>query len=364
MKSFRPSANMSSSSDSFEDLYENAPCGYLTLRDGRIVRLNRTLAEWIGYTPDEAIGKPFSDYLNIAGRIFYETHVAPLLRMQGSLTEVALDLITKSGSRLPVFVSATERRDAEGKTLYTRVVLFKAAERRQYERGLIDSLKDEKHTAELREQFIAVLGHDLRNPLASIDAGARMLKRGPKRDERESLVLDMMQNTVTRMIGLIDDVLDFARGRMGGGIVVRRVECLVEPVLRQVVDELSTEARPIKTHFDVGLPVHGDAARIGQLASNLIGNALTHGAFDKPVVVRASIRGAVFKLSVSNTGKAIPPAALDKLFQPFVRGDVNDGAQGLGLGLYISSEIAKAHGGTLNVVSSDEETRFTFQMPL
>ena len=95
--------------ESLEDLYENAPCGYLSLRpDGRIVKVNLTFAKWIGFSPAELVGKRLHDLLNIAGRIFYETHFAPLLRMQGFFNEVALDLVTREGSRLPVLVNAAE----------------------------------------------------------------------------------------------------------------------------------------------------------------------------------------------------------------------------------------------------------------
>jgi sigma-B regulation protein RsbU (phosphoserine phosphatase) len=240
--------------EDLEDLYENAPCGYLSLDPrGRIFKVNKTLCSWIGYAPEQMLGKRLGDLLNIAGRMFYETHIAPLLRMQGFFNEVALDLLSRSGERLPVIANAAERRAADGSVISTRLTLLMAADRRRYEQGLLAArdqsrsseaaaraiLRDERETSELREQFIAVLGHDLRNPLASINAGARILLRRP-RDETETRVLHMMEATVTRMSGLIDNVLDFARGRLGGGITLSRdAKQPLEPVLRQVVDELS-----------------------------------------------------------------------------------------------------------------------------
>src|SRR5215208_1028071 len=102
------------SGEDLEDLYENAPCGYLSLRpDGRIVKVNVTLCSWIGYPAEALLGKRFLELLNIAGRMFYETHFAPLLRMQGFFNKVALDLVTAGGERLPVLANALERRDAE-----------------------------------------------------------------------------------------------------------------------------------------------------------------------------------------------------------------------------------------------------------
>jgi len=295
-------------SSDFEDLFENAPCGYLVLApDGRIVRINRTLCNWTGYSQSRFIGERVHQFLNMAGRIYYETHIAPLLRMQGFFNEFALDFLTESGERLAVIANAAELRTAEGSLVSTRLVMIRATDRRRYERELIDartvatdSLKSERETAELREQFIAVLGHDLRNPLAAISAGARILQRSGVLQEQKD-VLDMINTTVTRMSDLIGNVLDFARGRLGGGITLDRdANRPLTPVLEQVIDELRTASpeRSIETRIAITEPVHCDRTRIGQLASNLIGNALTHGTPDTPVRVAASTEGGVFEFSV------------------------------------------------------------------
>lgn len=115
--------------------------------------------------------------------------------------------------------------------------------------------------------------------------------------------------------------------------------------------------------LDLSAPVACDASRLSQLVSNLVANALTHGEEGGTVTVRAALEGEDLELSVSNTGEPIPPAALERLFQPFARGEIRPGRQGLGLGLYIASEIARAHGGTLTAASTAEETRFTLRMP-
>jgi sigma-B regulation protein RsbU (phosphoserine phosphatase) len=373
--------------EDLEDLYENAPCGYLSLDPGgRIFKVNKTLCTWVGYAPEHLVGKRLGDLLNVAGRMFYETHIAPLLRMQGFFNEVALDLVSQNGERLPVIANAAERRAADGSVISTRLTLLKATDRRRYERALLDArdqsrsseaaaranLEDERKTSELREQFIAVLGHDLRNPLASISAGARILLRQAKGEtetqiQTQTQVLQMMQTTVMRMSGLIDNVLDFARGRLGGGITLSRdANQPLQPVLQQVVDELRTAMpdRVIESDFRIAGPVNCDRSRIGQMVSNLLGNALTHGAPDKPVKIVASTDDGMFVLWIANAGEPIPEAALADLFQPFFRGTVRASLQGLGLGLHIASEIAKAHEGELAVTSTAEETRFTFRMPL
>ena len=223
-------------------------------------------------------------------------------------------------------------------------------------------LLGERETSELREQFIAVLGHDLRNPLASIAAGTKLLTRG-NRDAAP--ILALMQQSVARMSALIDNVLDLARGRLGGGIALNRATQSLEPVLNQVIAELRAgfPESQIDSDFDLTRQVDCDSGRVAQLFSNLLGNALTHGTPGAPVRVRANTHKDEFELSVANAGEPIPPEAINRLFQPFYR-VAQDSGQGLGLGLYIASEIARAHGGRLDVASSPLETRFTFRMSL
>lgn len=228
------------------------------------------------------------------------------------------------------------------------------------------SLLDERRVSELREQFIAVLGHDLRNPLASISAGTRLLGRDQP-ETKKAEILSLMASSVNRMAALIDNVLDLARARLGGGLTVNRsANVRLEPVLNQVVAELRSNAPDvvIEVELAIGEPVMCDAVRIAQLFSNLLGNGIAHGSRDEPILVRAACDDNAFELSVSNGGPPIPEAAMGKLFLPFSRGDDRPSGPGLGLGLYIASEIAKAHGGTLSVISKAARTQFTFRMPV
>jgi signal transduction histidine kinase len=228
------------------------------------------------------------------------------------------------------------------------------------------ALIGEREAAELRDQFIAVLGHDLRNPLASIQSGLSLLSR-TDRDLDRPAILGAMRGSVGRMAELITNVLDFARGRLGGGVSLDlEPDARLGPALEQVVDELRAAhpTRIIETDFALDRPVAADTARISQLLSNLVGNAIVHGAKDAPVRVGAATQGGAFELSVANAGDPIPPATLARLFQPFFRGGPARPRQGLGLGLYIASEIARAHGGALSVSSTPDETVFTLRIPL
>jgi signal transduction histidine kinase len=224
-------------------------------------------------------------------------------------------------------------------------------------------LASEQRSAELREQFIAVLGHDLRNPLASIAGGLRLL--GKKVDAEGAGWLTLMQVSVSRMSVLIDNVMDFARARLGEGIRLKLKEEPLEPHIRQIISEFENAHphRLITSVVDAPEKVRIDAGRIEQLLSNLLGNALAYGDPDKPVSVVARTIGEGFEISVSNQGPPIPDEAMPLLFTAFHRGDVQPNEKGLGLGLYIAQEIARAHGGEIHVASTPEQTTFTAEFP-
>ena len=226
-----------------------------------------------------------------------------------------------------------------------------------------ESLRQELEVAKIREQFVAVLGHDLRNPLASMVAGTRILAKSSL-DERARSVVLMMLKSADRMSNLVDNVMDFARGRLGGGISLKLTDAPLQPTLEQVVEELRSVwiDRQIDAEFRITHPTQMDHPRLAQLFSNLLGNALTHGSPDSPVKVVAETTPDAFELWIENAGEPIPEDALEKLFQPFTRPMDHASKEGLGLGLYIASQIAEAHGGTLSVTSSPEETRFTLRV--
>jgi signal transduction histidine kinase len=224
-------------------------------------------------------------------------------------------------------------------------------------------LAEERKTAELRDQFIAILGHDLRNPLGAISSSAQLLVK-MLTEEKLLKLARIIKNSAFRMNGLIENVLDFARGRLGEGIMLELVEENVDEALKQVVTELQTSSPDADINFRSNLaePVNCDIRRISQLFSNLLGNALTHGDKSAAIEVNATSADGVFELAVSNKAPRIPEATLKQLFQPFSRGKIKKEQQGLGLGLYIASEIANAHGGTLTVNSTEDQITFTFRL--
>jgi len=165
------------------------------------------------------------------------------------------------------------------------------------------------------------------------------------------------------MAGLIDDIMDLARARLGDGIPLKVEDTDLAATLLQVVGELA-EAHP-ERHIDANLllpvAVRCDGPKIAQLVSNLLANAIAHGSLDGKITLSARSTETGFELSVANGGEPIPAAALERLFQPFTRA-AGDGKQGLGLGLYIASEIARSHGGRLLVSSNADATVFTLSV--
>lgn len=227
------------------------------------------------------------------------------------------------------------------------------------------ALLQERETAELREQFIAVLGHDLRNPLFAISAGAEMLLRKHPDPAIEVRIRNIL-GSAQRATRLVDDVLDFARGRLGKGIPVDIQPCAD---LTEAVQQVVTEIRNVHPQRTIrasigdlqGLPC--DRARIAQLLSNLLANAVAHGDPEGDIEVIAQVEHGALMLGVKNQGH-IPEAILPHLFQPYSRPTGSTPQAGLGLGLYIASQIAQSHGGHLHVASTAQSgTLFTFSLP-
>jgi two-component system sensor histidine kinase/response regulator len=227
-------------------------------------------------------------------------------------------------------------------------------------------LNDRTETLRLNEMFTALLAHDLRSPLSAILASARLLQRR----STEQAALETAARIVTsgnRIARMIEDMLDLARARLGGGILVKRepadFKALVERVLRE--HQAAAPDRSVEASYEGNFGGYWDSERIAQVASNLIGNALKHGNPAAPVRVRLDgTSGDCVILAVENAG-SIPRDILPHLFDPFRGGQRQPGrGEGLGLGLYIVSQIVQAHDGAVEVKTSDgDETAFRVRLP-
>jgi signal transduction histidine kinase len=228
------------------------------------------------------------------------------------------------------------------------------------------ALLDERATGELREQFIAILGHDLRNPLQAVSANGEILERRLN-DSNKALASRIVTNA-RRMSALIDDVMDFARGRLGGGMNVELKETDgLDGALLAAVRELQ-DARPdrlITADISINRTIQCDVGRLQQVVSNLLANALTHGSQHTPVRFTARADNTYLVLEVWNDGDVIPRDSIGKVFAPFWRHSIANHREGLGLGLHICAQIVRAHHGHITVTSEpDTGTQFTARLPL
>ena len=221
-------------------------------------------------------------------------------------------------------------------------------------------------TAEFRERLLGIVGHDLRNPLNTMIVAAQLLKAGSLLTEKEVWLADRIMDSGRRMARMIDQLANFTRARLGGGFKLDLALCDLAPICETVVEELKlssgTEIQLITTGVLAG---RWDADRLAELLSNLIGNATEHATQGTPIRVHAYEQGRNVIVTVHNEGVCIPPEQREHIFGEFRRAQSADDRESghLGLGLYISRQIALSHGGTLEVESSGSGTTFSLCLP-
>nr|WP_315212534.1 sensor histidine kinase [uncultured Duganella sp.] len=227
----------------------------------------------------------------------------------------------------------------------------------------------ERLVKQSRDMFLAILGHDLRNPLSVLTSGSSFIMQASDIPPKYVLAATRMFNGSKRMAGLIGDLIDFTRTRLGPGIPIDAKNGDFVGICNQVIDELRTyhSERQIVLNAPPRLDSPRDAGRIGQMLSNLIGNAIQHGVADSPIVVDLDGDDREVTISVTNQGPAIPAARFNSIFDPLVRiggdGDSMESTS-LGIGLFIAREIARAHHGEVTVTSDAVAgTRFTVTIP-
>ncbi len=367
-------------------LYDGAPCGLLlTDTDGTIRMVNATACRWLGFDARELIGRRrFQDLLTVGGRIFHQTHWAPLLQLQGSVAEVKLEVKCGRGEVVPMLMNAALRTHDDA--VFHELALFVADDRHAYERELMtarkraEELLDEQARARVAleaaeaaaadralfaEQMIGIVSHDLRNPLSTIRMGTQVLEKVVSAGVQQD-VLANIDRAGLRALRLIHDLLDFTHARIGQGLSVHVQPGDLHTLVASHVAELR-QAYPGRRleHRVVGIGgCSFDADRIAQIVGNLVSNAMAHGEPASEVTVTTTTDADGSALSVHNEGQAISEALLGRLFEPMVRGSDSHSDRSIGLGLYIVSEIARGHEGTVEVSSNgDSGTTFLVRWP-
>jgi sigma-B regulation protein RsbU (phosphoserine phosphatase) len=371
-----------------EQLYESAPCGLLLAGpDGRLLKVNAILCRWLQYAPEDLVERVrLYELFTMGGRIFWQTHLQPLLRIQASVAEVKLELRRRDGQIIQVMANIAER-PWQGSTLL-HVSVFVAEDRVKYERELLlqrqraeelaaqhardqQDLQAARAQAEDRalfaEQLVGMVSHDIRNPLSVIHMSAALLERGVPPPQQHAAVARVTR-AVQRVQHLIGDLLDFTQARLGSGLGIRKARVDLHQAIADSVAELAVafpDCMLRHEHSGEGACL-ADADRIVQAIGNLVANAASHGDRARPITVRSESAGREFRVTVHNHGKPIPPELLAHLFEPMVRGAgaTASGAKGVGLGLYIVREIVRAHAGEAEVTSTAEAgTAFSLRFP-
>lgn len=353
-----------------------AACGLArTAENGTFLFINTMFCQWLGVAADDVIGKRrLQEFLNMGGRIFHQTHWAPLMRMQGSVSEVKLIVQHADGSELPMVFNAL-RAEHEGQVVH-EIAAFIARDRDKYERELVLSRRrleemvanatkleaEAKDRALFAEQLIGIVSHDLRNPLSVIAMGARQLDQaGPSPAALKTV--KRIGRAVDRAQWLIADMLDFTRARLGQTLTHALAPFDLHATVAGCIEELAP-LHPGRTleHVSEGEgPCSGDANRIVQMVGNLVTNAMAYGHADVAVTVTSRVEATSFSIRVHNGGEPIPLEQLPTLFEPLTRGkDSQNTGRSIGLGLFIVREIMRAHGGTVTVASTAAEGT-TFQ---
>jgi signal transduction histidine kinase len=221
-----------------------------------------------------------------------------------------------------------------------------------------------------REIFLGILGHDLRNPLGAISGFAELQLRS-KTPDRQNQFASQILVCAGRMSHMITDLIELTRVRLGAGISIKPTPTSMRRICTSVTGEMKAiyPKRTFQLNCDDELTGEWDEPRMSQVLSNLLGNAIQHGDVKSPVVVTAGKNADGVEISVHNEGTAIPPKMIPRLFDCLFQGasdqrDADDNSTSLGLGLYIAKEIISAHGGTIEVRSSDAEgTTFIARLP-
>jgi PAS domain S-box-containing protein len=363
--------------ESAEDLYENAPCGYLsTLPGGTILKVNQTFLTWTGHRREDLVGRRrFQDLLTPGGRIFHETHYAPLLQMQGEVREIAVEVICADGRRLPVLINSVLRKDAAGRPLLSRTTVFNATDRKEYERELLRERQRAEQEARAKSDLISMISHEIRTPLNAIMGVAHLLGT-PDLSPKQQKLVRILRSSSESLLSLINDILDFSKIE-AGKVSLEERSLDLRQLVHEIVDNLHVKAEEkglaLEAHVDERVPqsLLGDPIKIGQVLNNLLSNAVkftAQGSVAVTLQVLERIPDAMsIDFQVADTGIGIAPDRLPHIFDEFTQANYDIGLKygGTGLGLSISKKLVELHGSRIAVESElGRGTTFSFVLRL
>lgn len=352
-------------------LLDEAPCGFVSLTDkGTIVLVNATLARLLDYDARELEGTHVEHIFTKPTKIFFQTHVFPMLRLQPNAYELYITLKTRGGSAVHALANAS-KRERDGAE-HVDVVLMRILEREKYEQELLRAKRAAEDANRAKVEFLSQMSHDLRTPLNAVNGYADLLLlgvRGPLNAEQRKDI-ERIKNAGGFLLGLINDVLAFARLELG------KAELHIKPVKLEDVLVLTEELLAerfreagvvyMRASLPDGLIVSADPDRLQQILINLLVNASKFTPAAGRVTVSAARAGDRVSIKVSDTGRGIPRERLDDIFTPFKQVDPQADKKkgGVGLGLAIGRELARSMDGDLTVASEvGRGSEFTVVLP-
>jgi PAS domain S-box-containing protein len=353
-------------------LLDRAPCGFVSFRDdGTITYANATLGHLLGVDAHELVGSSFEHILTMPARIFYQTHFFPMIKLHGRAEEIYFTLRDQAGLAVHVLANAA-RSEADGLTRIDCVML-RIHERQKYEQELLRAKKTAEAANATKMRFLSMVSHDLRTPLGAISGYADLLLLGLRGEVNEAQARDLgrIKEVGRFLLGLLDDILTFARAEAGAltvslervsvESVLSRAEAIVAPQFQRA--GIAYMRAPDTTR----LAVRADPDRLQQILLNLLGNASKFTPSDGKVSVRWWADAELVRIAITDTGRGIPTELLSQIFEPFVQVNqkIDAGKQkGMGLGLAISRELARAMGGDIAVESVvGQGSTFTVSLP-
>jgi signal transduction histidine kinase/ActR/RegA family two-component response regulator len=346
-----------------------APCATLSFDDsGRIVEANAQLHRWLQHAPGTLEGQSIERILGPAAKVFYSTHLFPLLKLHGAVDELYLALRRSDGADVPCLLSAV--RDERSGAALNRCVLMTMWRRREFEAALLEARRSAEAATLAKDQFLAMVSHDLRSPLSAILGWAKLLTSGKLDPAKHARAFAAIQRNAEAQVQLIDDLLDVSR------IVSGKLRLSPRPLeLAGLVEEAadtcrsSARAKEIELHVAADRAagtVHADPQRVRQIVWNLVSNAIKftrRGGHVEVVLQRVDSR---VRLAVSDDGEGIDAADVPFLFERFWRSADSAAAEktGLGLGLAITRSLVELHGGTVSASSPGRGHGSTFAVEL
>jgi PAS domain S-box-containing protein len=359
-----------------EELYEQAPCGYLSaLPDGTIVRVNHRVMTMVGRPSSELVGRiRLQELLTRGGRIYYETHISPLLHMQGHVDAIALDLRGLKGP-VPVLLNAVLRRDDAGDPLGIRATLLDVTERRRYEREILAARNDAEEASRVKSELVSMVSHDIRTPLAAVMNVGELLQTTELSEDQAKLV-HILKSSTNNLLRLIDNALDLGKleaGRMSLEMKLLDLRQLVESLVEELRTEAERKGLALHVLLDPNLPTGsiGDPIKLGRIISNLLGNAIKFteqgGVHISVSLVQSEIKHVTVLFEIRDTGIGISKNQLGRIFDDFTQGSEEIGSRygGSGLGLGICKKFLGLYGSKLQVESEPGSgSRFWFELKL